>query len=741
MLCFIVLAVAAEQKRQELLRLRQEQRTASKAHAMASRTKDNLKMFNCENKASVQDQVVPTPDAAITGEVDLKHLFSKNDRRVARAPSEMIPNMLEQIKERERLRKERQRVKEEKERLEREAADAVAAEELHAKVSKTHEHHRHKSHGSSSKDSCDHKRLKMSTGGETIERESGCQHDSDQKSGKGQSHDVSNGKSSSSASKFKIPKKSLPPPMSFEQLLAIAQKNEPAAGNGTDASVPVSPKPYKGPDRPMTQEEKERETRRNTKEYQDWLKNGGPMPQWSIAARTGQKRKRPTQISGSISSDDDDTGSECEAPKRQKPTSSHAMTNGGEKDRLKCIQKTETHQSGGMSHQSKSIGSGTSVNKIQSDDGSADRERDEKPNRRLRDSDPKERLNGRMHEAGRKEINSQSSDMCKGDGIGNGRSQSRQNVNDDKCRWGSGGVTNMSNKAQMTDNGRANGSLAKRSEIRDSHDDARSVGGDGSNSEKRLVINGREISKELHEKLKQRQEALKSQGYAIPSIEDLLDRIKQHKEQMARDAKPRIPEVPTSKETTSKSSADRNNVSKESRHQVSSSSTTSTGQTKPSSGQEPLRKQLVLKPSESTASYRSSSEGQKPTSSRTPSSVPKPSSDKKQSSSSSSHRLSYSSGQKPNTGPSSSHKPSAESSSQKPSSGKKPDQRPKYAVENESVIVCGSSKSSKPSEIKRPSKPPETKASEKQMSTWDRIYSKIQQERPKLGQLRAQFLF
>ena len=224
----------------------------------------NLKIFICENKASVHDQTVLMPDAAITGKVDLKHLFSKNDRREARAPSELIPNMLKQIKELEQLWKERQREKEEKKRLAREATDAAAAEELHAKMSKTHEHHRHKSCGSDSKDLGDHKRLKMSTGGAMIERESDHQHDSDHKSGKGQSHDVSNGKSSWSSSHFKMPKKSLPQPTSVKQPLAIAQKNIPAAGIGTDESVAVSPTPYKAPDRPMTEEEQKREARRKT---------------------------------------------------------------------------------------------------------------------------------------------------------------------------------------------------------------------------------------------------------------------------------------------------------------------------------------------------------------------------------------------------------------------------------------------------------------------------------------------
>ena len=76
--------------------------------------------------------------------------------------------------------------------------------------------------------------------------------------------------------------KPMPPPMSFEQLMSMAADGKnPTTNGGSGSSKPPPAKKKKVADRPMTAEEKESHRRRQSKEYQRWLKFGGERPNFS----------------------------------------------------------------------------------------------------------------------------------------------------------------------------------------------------------------------------------------------------------------------------------------------------------------------------------------------------------------------------------------------------------------------------------------------------------------------------
>ena len=116
--------------------------------------------------------------------------------------------------------------------------------------------------------------------------------------------------------KKKAPPKG-PPPLSFTQLLSMAQenKNKPLVVTDAYKEQESADKPGKAnkkklrePDRPMTQEEKERFYRMQTPEYRRWLKYGGPRPPSvpsSVKRRTKGPKSRET-IQNSSSDDDDE---------------------------------------------------------------------------------------------------------------------------------------------------------------------------------------------------------------------------------------------------------------------------------------------------------------------------------------------------------------------------------------------------------------------------------------------------
>jgi len=247
-------AAAAEQlKKDELLRLRHEARHDRKAHAMASRTKDNLQVFpDDEDKTNTSSS--ETQDDPV---VDLKHLFTKHDRRVPHLPSEKIPDMLSAMKDRQKQR----RLEQEKAKKAAEAAEdaRIRQQKLHVETSEP-----------------DHKRKKLCIPPPSSVSIPDRKHHSPPESVSVLPKSVSAGKDVES--KVRVKKKTHPPPLNFEQLMALAQQKqaEPVV-NTQPCSVPQK-KVSVEQQRPMTQEEKDRQKRRETKEYQDWLKYGGPAP-------------------------------------------------------------------------------------------------------------------------------------------------------------------------------------------------------------------------------------------------------------------------------------------------------------------------------------------------------------------------------------------------------------------------------------------------------------------------------
>lgn len=193
---------------------------------------------------------------------DLKKLFNKNTKRVPHVPDSSIPNMLEVLKQKEKLRKQKEK-EEDEERIKRErevVRERGERERERQRDEKEKAHHRQSSDSSSK-----HKHKS---------------HHSDQKTLV--SSTSTDGKSNGNwrPGQFKIPKK---PQISYDDILALAAKkqSEPESAAAPAAPVvkkPVTPtlKPESG--RLMTQAEKDRWARINSEEYQNWLKNGGPPP-------------------------------------------------------------------------------------------------------------------------------------------------------------------------------------------------------------------------------------------------------------------------------------------------------------------------------------------------------------------------------------------------------------------------------------------------------------------------------
>ena len=126
--------------------------------------------------------------------------------------------------------------------------------------------------------------------------------------------------------KKKAPPKG-PPPLSFTQLLSMAQENKskPEEILNTAKKVPLDAekvetagkKKPREPDRPMTQEEKERYYRMQTPEYRRWLKFGGPRPASVPGSAKRHVKSGPKSreiIQNSDSDDDDNDGHNTTRP-------------------------------------------------------------------------------------------------------------------------------------------------------------------------------------------------------------------------------------------------------------------------------------------------------------------------------------------------------------------------------------------------------------------------------------------
>lgn len=248
-------AAGEQQKKSELLRLRHEAKHDSKAHAMASRTKDNLKVFTASEGQSTKSE--ETQNEPI---VDLKHLFTKHDRRVPHLPSEKIPNMLSAMKERQKQRHLA------RETAKKAADDAEATKVVQKELDRVDVEPdvKHRKHCALSQPSSDQKRPSGSSPFKSVSEDRSFQ------------------------SMVKVKKRVQLPPMSFGQLMALAEQKQSEPVVDAQPSD-VLPKKMSEVERPMTQEEKERQKRRESKEYQHWLKYGGHAPP---ASSGGKSRHR-----------------------------------------------------------------------------------------------------------------------------------------------------------------------------------------------------------------------------------------------------------------------------------------------------------------------------------------------------------------------------------------------------------------------------------------------------------------
>ena len=183
---------------------------------------------------------------------------------MAHASDKVIPNMLSLLKEKEKAKREKEeaerratrerenRALQEREREKEAEREAKLRQKIgiESKPNGSHHHHHHHS-------------LKRPHS----------------KSPTGHRKDSSGG-----APKFKIPKKSQAPVLNFEELMKIAEqkaKEPPVILNKIIEAPVAKPPPIKEPQRLMTQEEKDRHERRNSKAYQEWLKLGGMPPKTS----------------------------------------------------------------------------------------------------------------------------------------------------------------------------------------------------------------------------------------------------------------------------------------------------------------------------------------------------------------------------------------------------------------------------------------------------------------------------
>lgn len=323
-------AEAEELKKTELMRLRHEARHDRKAHAMASRTKDNLKVFTGSDKTTASAEVQDEPV------VDLKHLFTKHDRRVPHLPSEKIPDMLSAMKERQKQRKLAQEKA-------KKAAEAEAAKMVQQKLESERAESDHR-----------HKKLLLDVSDKT--------HKTHHSSA---SSSVLPKPVSSDKGVKKVVKKSQPPPMSFEQLMVLAKQKQTEPIIDTQP-VNVPKKVSAEQERPMTQEEKDRLKRRETKEYQDWLKYGGSAPPAPSGGKSQHQHRARESSNGQImtvsstkvpaydASDDSDseTDETCNVQasklddihvKSYSPPGTNRLKNGADVHRKQSPAATKTH--------------------------------------------------------------------------------------------------------------------------------------------------------------------------------------------------------------------------------------------------------------------------------------------------------------------------------------------------------------------------------------------------------------
>ncbi|XP_013393625.1 protein SPT2 homolog, partial [Lingula anatina] len=225
----------AKKKKEELLKARADARHNKKANAMARTTKDVPKTFN---KEQLEEHRKMLQEKA-------KAMLSKPTTANSRQPKS---------------------AKEEK----GEAEEADKNKSTKHRDDKSHENEKHV-HGS-------HKHKDIKRDRHDKHRDNHRQTHSNAKSNESikNEKEVSNATEiKSSEVKVKPKRPPGPPPMNFQDLLKLAsvKQHEPVK-----TAVPKEKSKKEAEARPMTQEEKDRLARTSTKEYQDWIKYGKPLP-------------------------------------------------------------------------------------------------------------------------------------------------------------------------------------------------------------------------------------------------------------------------------------------------------------------------------------------------------------------------------------------------------------------------------------------------------------------------------
>ncbi len=342
------LFIPGQEARERQLRLqkaRSEARHNAKAHAMASRTKDNLKVFKPEETedgdllpsdvtksrqadAKLQEKLQDTNYKKKLEEFEEKkrRLFNKNagegdgeqsiDSHSRDSSKNTSQSSSHSAKDREK-KKDGKHGDPDSQRSSSSKDKHSRGQDSHRKDSKHDDRRRDDKHRSS-KDKGEGHKVKHET--ETGDKDAG----------------------KSVKKKKPVVKRNGPPPMSFDQLLAVAQKNK--EGDSTTASTESKiPKDKKNIDkgRPMTQEEKDRLARKKLPEYQKWLKEGGTRPDlppmYRKKRRSGKVQNSNLTASTVNSDSDEDSGSDesqrkPHAPVSQKPeinSASSSETNSG----------------------------------------------------------------------------------------------------------------------------------------------------------------------------------------------------------------------------------------------------------------------------------------------------------------------------------------------------------------------------------------------------------------------------
>ncbi|ELU15789.1 hypothetical protein CAPTEDRAFT_215733 [Capitella teleta] len=261
-------AEEAKRKKAALIAARVEANTAKTTRAMSSRTKDNLKVFEFGGKTETTTAQKPKQTGNqenVEPELDTVEFGGKSKRRVARMSDAEI------LETRKRLEATRR-----SEAAKKNGSSSDSDKKVENKCGVLTSRRSSSNNTSSTpKSSCSFKTNNHKSS-HHLQKEK---------------HKDRKKEKEKKKEKPKVAKRNQGPPMSFEQLMSIASTNQDKSADGVEKATE---KPKDKPQRPMTQEEKDRIERRKSKEYQHWLKHGGKMPALPLHDKKTRGRPEPS---------------------------------------------------------------------------------------------------------------------------------------------------------------------------------------------------------------------------------------------------------------------------------------------------------------------------------------------------------------------------------------------------------------------------------------------------------------